>query len=87
VANALTGDPVPPVTGKGATVSMNSHRFNFAAVAARASKVLIVEQVDVLPSRVHQIGRAELIVLSPSTPIGHSLEQLIEFGDPAKLAT
>ncbi len=38
VAIAFTGNPVPPVTGTGATVSMNSQRFNFSAVPASASR-------------------------------------------------
>ena len=38
MANALAGNPVPPVTGTGATVSRNSHRFSLAAVSATASR-------------------------------------------------
>ena len=38
VARALSGNPVPPVTGTGAIVSMNSQRFNFAAVVLSASR-------------------------------------------------
>src|SRR5688572_18393448 len=37
IAIGLTGPPVPPGTASGATTNMNSQRFNFAAMAARAS--------------------------------------------------
>ena len=35
VARVFRGEPVPPVTGTGAMVSMNSQRFSLAAVSAR----------------------------------------------------
>ena len=37
---------MPPVTGTGAIVSMNSQRFNFAAIALTRLEVLIVQQVN-----------------------------------------
>ena len=38
VAIGLTGEPVPPRIGSGATVSRNSHRFRAAAASASASR-------------------------------------------------
>ena len=38
VTSVFSGDPVPPVTGIGLIVIMNSQRFSFAAVSASCSR-------------------------------------------------
>ena len=45
-ASVFSGEPVPPVTGTGLIVSMNSQRFSLAAVSARRFEILVVEHVD-----------------------------------------
>src|SRR6185503_15035422 len=41
IAIGLSGDPVPPSTGMGPAVSMNSHRCSVAAASANASRSML----------------------------------------------